>query len=119
MFDKLYLEVPRNQYHNHNINVTEKRASTDDSIRLAREYEDRAWKIVEKRILQTVPAINAQFIKSETSMETMEIFIMFTVNGERFTVKVGETYSAKEIYQKISEAISEKLMEKIMLAVKL
>jgi hypothetical protein len=49
--------------HHHSTTVKEYRAPTDDSIRLAKEYEEKAWNAVAKRVLQDVPGFNAKFVE--------------------------------------------------------
>lgn len=90
------------------VTITEQRAPTDDSIRLAKEYEEKAWEAVAGRIIKDVPDIKAKVLVVEDSCETMETLLLFSVNDLPVKVRFGkfEKVTTKAIFKEIAEAIA-------------
>jgi hypothetical protein len=96
--------------------VHEHRAPTDESIRLAREYEEKAWAEVEKRMLWQIPGIQAQVIVAESDHGMREKHVIFSINGRRMhichpeSVIVDTQQIIKDIANKVAEEITIQLL---------
>ena len=89
----------------------EHRAPTDESIRLAREYEDKAWAEVEKRVLWQIPGIQAQVIVAESDCANREKHVIFSVNGRRIHIRHPEsiTVDTQQIVKDIAEKVADEI----------
>lgn len=93
--------------------VIERRAPTDDSIRLAREYEERAWEAVRNRVLRDIPGIDARFVLAEDAHHDRSTHLLFTVNGRRIHAKIdylAHLDGPERIFEVVAREITAALM---------
>lgn len=92
--------------------VHEHRAPTDDSIRIAKEYEEKIWKEVTHRVLQDIPSIEANYIVTEESCYDRSRHIFFKVNGREIRHKIEYLGDIDQltIYRHIADEITKQLM---------
>lgn len=111
--------TPQRHDHHHSAKIKVERAPTDDSIRLAKEYEDKAWKAVSARILKDVPGFNAKFVEVAEICERGTHLILFEINGERFRIEMERHVGAQahEIYNRIAEKLAGKILQHIMTSI--
>lgn len=109
-------QSPRSEYITKNINVHEHRAPTDESIRLAKEYEEKAWNNVTNRLLVDIPAINAQVVICERSCESREKRLLFKVNGHKVDVRLDDHSQASNhtIWKEVADAIAEQILKQLL-----
>lgn len=111
-------QSPRTEYVTKTVH--EHRAPTDDSIRLAKEYEEKAWKSVTDRILVDVPEIEAKVVICEKDYASREKRILFTVNGRKVDVRLPESFDQQfQIVREMSDAISAAIVRQIFQGQKL
>ena len=112
MFNKTLI-LPGNQshYHNHNTKVTEKKAPTDESMRLLDEFKKEAKEAVVERGLIKVPSIDAEiaFMKSVKDFG-YEMHYMVVLNGK----KIKGSYDIDELRDEdMMATIIDKVSKKI------
>jgi len=119
MFDRTYI-VPgrRSVHHSHDVRVTEKRAPTDESVRLLREMEAAA----NDRVLEAVRLTGngfecvAQAMRDATTGD-MILRAAFSLNGKKMTAEArGYNLRAYELVEKLVEAVAAKLAAEIVAA---
>lgn len=74
------------------VTVNEHRAPTDDSIRLAREYEEKAWQHVAQGAVQGLRGIEADALVVDQSPIERKVMLFFKLNGKpvRVTIPLDE-----------------------------
>src|SRR5262249_26084131 len=103
--------APRTEYVTRTVH--EHRAPTDESIRLAREYEEKAWQAVSNRVLEAVPEIDAQVVVVEKMLDTLESLLLFKVNGKPVRVRFPESVDRHARVRVIAENITEEIMRQL------
>ncbi len=93
--------------------VIEKRAPTDDSIRLAKEYEAKIWKDIESRATENIPSINAGYVLSEESCSDRARHLFFKVNGQ--PVRIRFEYDHQIDRAAIMREIAEKITQEVVI----
>ena len=96
------------------VTVTEKRAPTDDSIRLVREYEDKAWLAVKSAVSHKLEGIEANFITMQDMFHSQQKMIAFKFNGQVIKIEVKEEDSHREMVMAIADKITAEIMGAIM-----
>ncbi len=99
--------------------VIEKRAPTDDSIRLAKEYEEKAWSEVSSRVLVNVPDINVSYVVSEITLHDRSRHLFFKLNGKDIHCKIKDSYGLgmdEGIFKEIANKVTEKVMTELLKA---
>jgi len=122
MFDKTTLIIggqPRSQnhYHQNKVEITEKRAPTDESVRLLKEMEREA----EKKNLDLFYAnledngLSACVIHKEYSARDNKDFIVtiFTLNGKKFEVISKSEFGGFENKAKLCEQLRKEIADEI------
>lgn len=104
-------QEPRTEYVTREVH--EHRAPTDDSIRLAKEYEAKIWKDIESRVTENIPSIDASYIISEESCHDRAKHLFFKVNGR--PVRVRFEYEHKIDRNSIMREIAEKVTQEMMI----
>jgi len=108
MFDSYTLSAG-DQHHSHSHTVTEKRAPTDESVRLLREMEASAKSEVTKAIHVIDNAFNGSvyFVDDYLQMQ-LKCAVIFTMNGKKIETKLNlpRTLSKQDMIEKIIEAVS-------------
>lgn len=114
MFDRPLIQITRTSSGPSHVTVTEKRAPTDDSIRLAAEYEEKAWQKVTGHLIEQLPTIDAKVIAVEGDFANPGTHYLFSINNQKVRLFVGNTALNKsDMVEKVSEAITGKLMEQL------
>lgn len=119
MFDRYEIKPPAGTTH---VNVTHgPRAPTDDSIRLAKEYEEKAWKAVESSVLRDVPGFEVKFVTIERRCDRWSTVIMFKVNEKPFTIEFDQHAQAgmENFVRAMAEKISVEIVSHMLRAVPL
>lgn len=119
MFDT-YVTERTTEYVTKNINITEKRAPTDESVKLLNEMQDKAVENLVKRFstsnntLQITGAVYDNPFKGEK-----ELHCKFVLNGQEHTFRVEvpswECKNKYEMVEKLYKRVCEKLAVEIML----
>jgi hypothetical protein len=96
--------------------VHEHRAPTDDSIRLAKEYEEKIWKDITDRVTVDIPSIDASYVQTEESHYDRARHIFFKVNGRpvRLKYEYQQAVDQFSIFRDIAGKITEQVMELLM-----
>ena len=95
--------------------VIEKRAPTDESIRLAKEYEEKAWASVSDRVVLDIKDIDAQVVYCEKSYDDMSKCLLFKVNGRKVDVRLDDGFDRdrRTIVKEVGEAITTAIMNQL------
>jgi len=111
MFDR-YEVVPR---YPQRIDSHEHRAPTDDSIRLAREYEDRAWESVKSALLVSGNSLEGIIIQRAYNPAAFDSvwLVIFRLNGKPFEFQIENDRRAEFDARKAIEAFAQKLAQVI------
>lgn len=120
MFDSYYLQERQTEYVTKSINVTEKKAPTDESIKLLNEFSEKALENIVKRFStsnNTFFCTGAVFYNPMKASN--EVHIKYTLNSKDYTFCVElnewESNTQRSVAQKLYEKICDKLAEQIML----
>lgn len=107
--------APRTEYVTRTVH--EHRAPTDDSIRLAAEYEEKAWKKVTGRLIDTLPTIDAKVIVCERACEIPGKHLLFSVNNRRVRLFLEEDRSGrKDMLRAVADEIAEEIVKQLLMA---
>lgn len=126
MFDNYYMQDRTTEYVTKNVNVTEKKAPTDESVRLLNEMTDKALKnIINKfstsnNILQVTGATFNNYMK-----DCIELHCKMTLNGKDILFKVecnsweaqtmdksgGEQMLCMKLYEKVCNKLAQEIMQ--------
>jgi len=99
-----------------NVTITEKRAPTDESIKLVREYEDKAMLRASAALIEAMPSIEAAYAVIERDpMDNME-HIFFKLNGKivRMKIETLRTRDTRERIKDIADKISTEIVKQLM-----
>lgn len=113
------IQQPRGPSH---VSVTthEHRAPTDDSIRLAGEYEQKAWAKVKDAVLHDIPGLDAQALLVEHNYALREVSLIFKLNGQSIEAKVNvngfDTDPLKACADAIAAAVAKFIVAKAVMA---
>ena len=126
MFNTTYINGgSQSHYHKHDIKVTEKRAATDESIKIFNEMKDKAkQEILEGYFLDTNYAKGSLIVSKEAKNMCSVIDVLIKINNHEYhfeeRIKDYDRLDLKKddylrmIYEKIGMSISEKLMNEAM-----
>lgn len=105
--------APRTEYVTQHVH--EHRAPTDDSIRLAAEYEEKAWKKVTRRVIEEIPSIAAKVIACEECYERRGKHLLFSVNERpvRMFLEESRGTGKDQIVREVAETITEEIMRQL------
>lgn len=102
------------------VTVDERRAPTDDSIRLAREYEDRAAARVLATLCVTGNGLEGWLVQSGIGVAGVHVtFACFKLNGKDYQVKVEEEWPvlcADKLarYRALADAVAREVSKEIV-----
>jgi len=119
MFDRVqvtHLTPPGYQY----VNVTEKRAPTDESVRLLKEMEQKARdNIIASIELDSNLVKGRVFVMKEWLSGKNNFAVLMDINGKRVEIKVStdEYESVESQMQRIYEEIGKRIAVEVMPAV--
>ncbi len=112
MLDKIIIQNTEHRHH-HRVEVSEKRAPTDESIRLAKEYEEKAWREVAGRVVKEIKGIDAEFVQVEATHYDMSLHIFFKLNGRPVRVRYEREFTG-EVLQGVAQKITEEVMRTLL-----
>ena len=98
--------------------IHEHRAPTDDSIRLAKEYEEKAWASVVGKTVEKLPSIDAEFIAIEREHYDRALHVLCKINGQTVQIKHGDERDKTEMYRGIAKALVERIMTQLFMVTK-
>lgn len=84
-----------NHYHRHEVNITEKKAPTDESIRILNEFQEKALdnliaKVEVKNNLIDGAVMAFDMARTSTAIQSeVTIICKFKINGQEFVVEKG------------------------------
>ena len=107
-------QPPRTEYVTQT--VIEKRAPTDESIRLAKEYEEKAWEAVSDRVILDIKQIDAHIVYCEKSYEDRSKRLLFKVNGRKVDVRLDDEFDRDRhsVVKEVAEAITGAIMTQLL-----
>lgn len=120
MFDK-YLVKGGPKHVTVNANITEKKAPTDDSVRLMREMEKEVLDTIQQR-LQIRDNVFGEILHLLSPCGD-DLILMFSLNGKKYQIKVDRmdlepakgaidpAHYVEHLYKHISEAIAHELLK--------
>lgn len=96
--------------------VIQKRAPTDESVRLAKEYEEKAWKSVSDRVILDIKQIDAQVVYCEKSFEDRSKRLLFKVNGRKVDVRLDDGFDRDKhtIFREVADAITQAVITQLL-----
>ena len=105
--------APRTEYVTRTVH--EHRAPTDESIRLAREYEEKAWNIVRDRVTEPLLNISANYVVCETAEYDRKTHIFFKVNNKPVRISVdAKLYCQAKCMEVIASRVAEDILKLLM-----
>lgn len=121
MFNKIILSQERTKYVPYTKTIIEKKAPTDDSIRLFNEIKEKAYNSIIDTIelKDNILNINAIVFKDPESFNNICKFSV-SLNGMKIVGEItiesfyDKTEAIKEIYRQVSEIISMNLIKKLL-----
>ena len=115
MAKNLYIFNDRTTHHASNVKVTENRAPTDDSVRLLREMEQKALDSVTDRIKIEDNVFGEILVVRESF--GLGYLVMFTLNGEKYKVRVDALKMAVISREELVRAFYETLAREIAIEI--
>lgn len=98
--------------------IHEHRAPTDDSIRLAKEYEEKAWASVVRKYIEEIPSIGAQFVVIERDCCERSVHVLCRINNRTVQIKQSEGCDKDEMYRGIARELTQEIMRQLLTVVK-
>lgn len=104
---------PRTEYVTREVH--EHRAPTDDSIRLAKEYEEKIWASVKNRVLEDIKEIDAQVIYCQRDHASNDKCLLISINGRNVDIRLPDSYreSKQEIIERTIKIIAEEIAKQL------
>jgi hypothetical protein len=124
MLDKYYLSTGSSSTSvNANINVTEKRAPTDESVQLLDEMEKKMLKRIIDTVIIDTNEMSAKWVTmcAPMPMGNQQAAVCFTLNGKEYQFRVDiprgmtMTDSREHIIQELFKEYTRKIAELLML----
>lgn len=107
-------------YHTHNVNIEERRAPTDDSVRLLKELEQKALDKIIGTFDLPSNEIKSRVAVSKDYLNGKNLFcVVADINGKRHVVHVSADDQAdrktqlEQIYNELSEKIAQIIMPSV------
>lgn len=102
--------APRTEYVTRTVH--EHRAPTDESIRLAREYEEKAWNTVRDRITEPLISINANYVLCEKTDYDRRTHIFFKINEKPVRLSIDDGFHSRgERFDAIAKEIANEVLK--------
>lgn len=117
MFDRIYSPLVTEQVTNH-VNVTEKRAPTDESIKLFHELREKA----EKEIIDVlIQGSNAENVLNHVSFRTerdnlrelQKIYVAFELNGQQHKIECSVDRFGPDRHEALVTAVGREILRQI------
>lgn len=118
MFDKIQLHSHESRSSHATVNVTEKRAPTDDSIKLYHEIREKAEREAIAVLIQGADAENVlnhvQFrTKRDNLREIQRIYVAFELNGVAHKVECSVDRLGADKHEALVEAVGREILKEI------
>ena len=121
MFNKTYLigdNRPQNHYHNHNVKITEKRAPTDESLKLLKEIKKEVTDdIVGSYYINNNDLSGSLVVCKNPTYQSYELHIMFKLNNVEYhiedEIKRFDLLSDREAHNRPVEFLSKKFFDNV------
>jgi hypothetical protein len=117
MFDKVILSGGDSHHHTHHTTVTEKRAPTDESIKLLQEMQDRVLQDLLARDTLKACGIEAKLYILRDAMFGVKSIVLMKINGKEIKSEVMLDTWAEPVEQrviKIRDALATTLANNLM-----
>jgi hypothetical protein len=118
MFDKTYLNIPSIIPNNIHVEHTEKRAPTDDSVRLLKEMEEKA----KEKIIQSIAIrdcqIDCQILKERDFMsQGTRYLIVYSMNDKKSKVNllVDDQDMNKSVAERLRDALAKDIATNMLI----
>ena len=111
MFDKTYLL--RQPDVRHTTTIHEHRAPTDDSVKLLKEYQEKAHQWAEDAVVHKIKPINATVVEFQKCPWDMTYKLFININGRKISFAMDEPLNNKDLYEEIKDAIARELTSQI------
>jgi len=102
MFNKTIVVTRRRQTVYHNQTVHEHRAPTDESVKVLKEYHEKALQWASDAVFEKLDPINASVAQFEMSPVDLKYYLCLNINGRKVLIKIDKPY---ERAQALSEAV--------------
>lgn len=118
MFNSTYI-LPNHVSHTHSTTVTEKRAPTDESVKLLREMEEAA----RQKVLETIVVSDTQFEcvihKNHDCLSDCDVYdVIYKLNGNKKAARVQieryRNYTQEEVLIKIRDGLAESIANEML-----
>ena len=107
MFDRtIILPRPHTEYVTRNVNVTEHRAPTDESVRLLSEMEGTARKRIIERYVSEAGENTLGAVETWESCDDMRRYVAFTLNGRKVHVRVDPKRDVHAMVDELAREIA-------------
>lgn len=114
MFNTTNVSVPTAGFGFISASVTERRAPTDESVRLLKEMEDEARKKVIETTVVSDTHFECKIHRSHDVFSAQDVYVViYSLNGQKRSVKVGINTFDKPNPTDIAVAIRDKVAEDI------
>lgn len=107
MFDRTFIQPTRTEYVDRNVTVTEKRAPTDESVKLLAEMEEAARARITNRWVTTLEDNKLSSIVVEMKCDTWKQLVMFTLNGETIHLELDPSRDARNLADWAEQAVTQ------------
>jgi hypothetical protein len=117
MFNRTYITPSRTQTEFITKTVIEQRAPTDESIKLVREYEEKAWNAVKSAAVHPIAGINAEFLAVDRLVADRKLRLAFKINGISLHADVYGDAQMHTMYKAIAEQVTNEIMMQMLIAI--
>ena len=125
MFDKVVLNGQSGTHHHqHNTSVIEKRAPTDESVKLLQEMQQKAFDSVFLQYRVDTNVVNGMvsYILNDFEIPFATIILWhFNLNGEQYEIKEefkeieakmkGKEFAMRSLFEKVANKLAEQMMQ--------
>ena len=113
MFNKTYLLRQPDVRHTHNTTINEHRAPTDESVKVLKEYHEKALQWASEAVFEKLEPISAEIAAFELQMVDNKIHICVNLNGRKVLMKMDQPYERFSMIKKLCETISHELVTQL------
>ena len=109
MSNKTYLLLQPDVRHTHNTTINEHRAPTDESVKVLKEYHEKALQWASDAVFEKLEPISAEVAAFQMDMVDDKIHICMNVNGKKVMVKLDKPYDKISFPRLVCETLAEHL----------
>jgi hypothetical protein len=115
MFNKTI--VIRQPYVRHTTTIHEHKAPTDESVKLLKEYQEKAHQWAEEAIAHTLTNIEATVVQFEKVSWDRTYKLCVKINGRQYNFALDEPQSRYGIEEEVKDAIARELTCQLFLMI--